>query len=54
MSAAIEGKVARILSDNLIIINVGAEAGVRLGMCFAVLAQGEEVTDPESGTVLGR
>ena len=54
MSAAIEGKVAQILSENLIIINVGAEAGVKLGMCFAVLAQGEEVADPESGAVLGR
>jgi len=54
MAALIEGKVARILSDNIVIINVGTAAGVKPGMPFVVLAQGEEVADPETGKPLGR
>ena len=54
MSDPIEGKVAAILSESLVVISVGAEAGVREGMIFAVLAQGAEVKDPDSGEVLGR
>ena len=54
MSALIEGKVARILSGNVIVINVGAHAGVKPRMQFVVLMQGEEVKDPETGEALGR
>ena len=49
-----EGKVAQILSDKYIVINVGALAGVKGGMTFVVLSQGEEVKDPATGAVLGR
>jgi hypothetical protein len=52
--ALIEGKIAQILSDKFVIINVGARDGVRPGMRFAVLFQGDEVKDPGSGEVLGR
>jgi len=54
MSKPIEGKVAQILSESLLIINVGADAGVRTGLALVVIAQGEEVKDPETGEVLGR
>jgi len=54
MKKLIEGKVARILSDSVVVLNVGTAAGVTVGMAFVVLAQGEEVTDPESGEALGR
>ena len=54
MSRLIEGRVAQILSENLLIINVGMAAGVKAGMCFAVLAQGDEVKDPDTGEALGR
>jgi len=54
MASPIEGKVARILSENCVILNVGSAAGVKPGMLFVVLALGEEVVDPESGEVLGR
>ena len=54
MSELIEAKVAQILSDNCIVINVGALDGAKVGMIFVVLAQGEEVKDPESGEVLGQ
>ena len=50
----IEGKIAQILSDKFVIINVGAREGVRPGMRFAVLFQGDEVKDPAGGEVLGR
>ena len=54
MSELVEGKVAQILSDKFIVLNVGAQRGVSLGMTFVVLAQGEEVKDPGTGEVLGR
>ena len=54
MSKLFEGKVAQILSQDFVIINVGLAAGVTVGLAFAVLAQGEDVKDPETGEVLGR
>ena len=54
MNALIEGKVAQILSESLIVVNVGAARGVTAGMRFAVLTRGEEVTDPDTGKPLGR
>ncbi len=53
MEKLIEGKVARILSENVIILNVGANAGVKPGAAFVVFARGEEVIDPETGEALG-
>jgi hypothetical protein len=37
MADLIEGKVARILNSRELVINRGTEAGVKLGMRFAVL-----------------
>lgn len=54
MSELIEGKVAQILSDKYLIINVGSAEGVTVGMPFVVLMQGDEVKDPASGKTLGR
>ena len=54
MGELIEGKVAQILSDKYIVITAGALAGVKVGMTFVVLSQGEEVKDPGTGAVLGR
>ena len=54
MSRLIEGRVAQILSENLLIINVGMAAGVKAGVAVAVLAQGDEVKDPDTGEALGR
>jgi hypothetical protein len=51
----IEGKVARILDEYSIVINVGRNNGVVNGMVFAVFVQSnEEVKDPDSGDVLGK
>ncbi len=51
----IEGKVAKILDEYSIVINVGRNNGVVSGMVFAVFVQSdEEVKDPGSGETLGK
>ncbi len=51
---AVEGKVAKILGNNEIVINRGRNEGVRAGMMFEVFAPGgEEVWDPDTGETLG-
>jgi hypothetical protein len=50
----IEGRIAAILSEALLVINIGADAGVREGMIFTVLAEGNEVKDPDTGATLGK
>lgn len=51
---AVEGKVAKILGNNEIVINRGKDSGVRKGMLFEIFAPGgEEVWDPDTGETLG-
>src|SRR5215216_4180517 len=51
---AVEGKVAKILGNNEIVINRGRREGVRQGMHFEIFApEGEEVWDPDTGETLG-
>lgn len=51
----IEGKVAKILDEYSIVINVGRDNGVVDGMVFVVFVQSDdEVKDPDSGEVLGK
>ncbi|HZY66042.1 MAG: hypothetical protein M3N10_04715 [Actinomycetota bacterium] len=51
---AVEGKVAKILANNEIVINRGRVQGVRPGMLLEVFAlEGEEVWDPDTGETLG-
>ncbi|KHO25534.1 hypothetical protein QQ44_14495 [Mycolicibacterium setense] len=51
----LSGQVALIEDDYTLVINRGAEAGVRPGMIFAVHSDSDQViTDPESGRELGR
>ena len=53
--APIEGKIARILDEYNVVINVGRRHGVREGMPFVIFATSEnEVKDPDTGEVLGR
>jgi hypothetical protein len=53
-SKPIEGKVVTVLNERELAINIGAEAGVRDGMRFKVLAdEPAELTDPDTGEVLG-
>ena len=54
MTELIRGKVARILNSRELAITTGSKDGVVVGMYFDVLdAKGEDITDPDSGAVLG-
>jgi hypothetical protein len=50
----IEGKVASVLNERELAINIGLEHGVRVGMKFQVLAEKPtEIFDPATGEMLG-
>jgi hypothetical protein len=53
MAQPIEGKVARILDEQTLVLNVGRAAGVAQGMVFCIFAPVEDVKDPETGESLG-
>ncbi len=54
MTKIIEGKVAKILDEYSIVINVGRNDGVTEGMVFVVFTQSsDEIKDPDSGETLG-
>jgi len=50
---AIQAKVAEILSDTTIILNVGGVAGVREGTRFLIYQNGKQIFDPETSELLG-
>lgn len=48
------GKVAQVLNERELVINLGTAEGVRRGMKYAVLAATPtQITDPDTGDVLG-
>ncbi len=49
----IEGRVVRIVDDQMIVVNVGAGHGVKYGMEFVVVQPMEGITDPDTGDDLG-
>jgi hypothetical protein len=50
----LEGKVAEILNERELVINIGVQHGVRTGMKFAVLASTPlEISDPDTDEPLG-
>lgn len=50
----IEGKVARVLNAQELVINKGSDDGVEPGMRFDVLdKKGENISDPDTGEALG-
>ncbi len=52
--SAIRGKVAKILTDRMLIINRGEADGVKAGMRFAVLdPRTDDIQDPDTGESLG-
>jgi len=53
MTQPIEGKVAKILDDQTLVLNVGRAQGVAQGMLFCVYAPVEDVKDPATGESLG-
>ena len=54
MNKRIRAKVARVLNSREIVISAGAKSGVVVGMHFDVMdPKGENITDPDTGEVLG-
>ena len=53
MAEVINGKVAAIIDDATLVINVGLEQGVREGMTFLVFDEHAEIVDPDTGEALG-
>ena len=54
MTKPIRGKVASVINEREIAINVGTAHGVDIGMYFNVVdAQDEKIKDPDTGEVLG-
>jgi len=50
----IEAKVARILTVRELVLNRGSDAGVQVGMRFAILnPKGQQILDPDTKEVLG-
>lgn len=50
----VQGKVARVLNSRELAVNIGSDNGVQVGMYFDVLdPKGENITDPDTGEVLG-
>ncbi len=50
---SVTGRVARILDENSLVLNVGEQEGVQKGMKFVVYEPGEEIKDPVTGASLG-
>jgi hypothetical protein len=54
LPAPIEGKIASILDEHNVVINVGRLHGVTEGMPFVIYSPGdEEIKDPDTGKSLG-
>ena len=54
MDAVLRGKVARVLNDRELVINLGAEHGVTVGMRFDIQGKDEiDIRDPDTDELLG-
>ena len=50
----IEGKIAKIIDENTVVINRGLEHDVEEDMRFVIYEPGEEIKDPDTGDSLGK
>ena len=53
MPENIAAKVAAVADETTLVLNVGSEHGVSEGMVFAIVAEQQEIADPDSGESLG-
>lgn len=49
----IKGRVAKILNEFQLVLNVGSKQGAKTGMRFVIYEEGDEIKDPETGESLG-
>ena len=54
MVDTITGKVAAIIDDTTLVLNVGSGDGVSEGMIFAIFVEYQDILDPDSGESLGK
>ncbi|HIC68503.1 MAG TPA: hypothetical protein EYO90_03115 [Candidatus Latescibacteria bacterium] len=52
-SSSVVGKVAAVVDGTTLVLNVGGEQGVTEGMVFAIAAQYQEISDPDTDESLG-
>jgi len=43
------GKVVSVVNATTVVVNIGADQGVRSGQTFVVVGLGETITDPDTG-----
>ncbi|HEV8713808.1 MAG TPA: hypothetical protein VGX03_13400 [Candidatus Binatia bacterium] len=53
MEQRTRARVAAVLSDREVVLNKGENDGVTPGMRFAIIGDGPEIMDPETGRSLG-
>jgi len=51
---SIRGKIAQIIDDTKVVINVGSRDGVILNQKFVIYEEGDEILDPDTGVSLGK
>ncbi len=54
MIDTIVAKIAAVVDDTTLVLNAGSQMGVVEGMLFDVVAQHQEITDPDTGESLGQ
>jgi hypothetical protein len=54
MTDSIVAKVAAIMDDTTLVLNAGSQSGVMEGMLFDIVAQHQQITDPDTGASLGQ
>jgi len=53
-NSLLRGKVARILDSRNLVINIGSQQGVKIGMYFDVMdPKGDDIRDPDTNEILG-
>jgi hypothetical protein len=54
MTDSLVARVAAVMDDTTLVLNAGSQMGVKEGMLFDVVAQHQEITDPNTGEGLGQ
>ena len=50
----IKGRIIKILNQYKVVVDIGADSGIRKDMDFIIYSEGETVKDPDSNEVLGK
>ena len=51
---SIQGKIAQIIDETRVILNIGTRDGVQLNHTFLIFQEGDEVFDPDTKESLGK